>query len=94
MKIGQPFHKIGIDIKGPLPITKEGNRYIIVAMDYLTKWPEAKAIKNMKAETVVEFIYKEIICRHGTPLEILSDRGKSFMNQVVDNLCDKFQTKH
>jgi hypothetical protein len=36
-----PFHRIGIDIKGPSPITSNGNRYIIVAIDYFTKWPEA-----------------------------------------------------
>ena len=41
------FYRIGIDIKGPLPITSSGNKYIVVAMDYFTKWPEAKAIPNM-----------------------------------------------
>ena len=92
--VGQPFHRIGIDIKGPLPVTNNENKYIIVAMDYLTKWPEAKAIPNAKATTVAEFIYKDIICRHGVPEEILSDRGTSFINQVIDTLCEKFQTKH
>ena len=92
--VEHPFHRIGIDIKGPLPITEKGNRYIIVAMDYLTKWPEAKAITNIKAETVAKFIYEEIICRHGVPEEILSDKGTSFLNQVIRELCEKFQTKH
>ena len=63
-------------------------------MDYFTKWPEAKAIMNIKTETVAEFIYKEIICRHGVPEEILSDRGSSFLNQIIRQLCEKFQTKH
>ena len=94
LSIGQPFSRIGIDIKGPLPITKNNNRYIIVAMDYFTKWPEARAISNIRADTVAEFIYKEIICKHGVPEEILSDRGTSFINTVVKNLCDQFQTKH
>jgi len=94
IKVKAPFHRVGIDIKGPLPITSDNNRYIIVAMDYFTKWPEAKAIANIKAETVAKFIYEEIICRHGTPEELLSDRGLSFMNQVVDQLCAKFQVKH
>ena len=94
LTIREPFHRIGIDIKGPLPRTQKGNRYIIVAMDYFTKWPEAKAIPDMKAETVAEFIYKEIICRHGVPQEILSDRGTPFVNKVIDKLCESFQTKH
>ena len=59
-------------------------------MDYLMKWPEAKAIKNAKAETVAKFIYEEIICRHGVPEEMLSDRGTSFLNQVIKELCEKF----
>ena len=57
-----PFHRVGLDIKGPLPITKTGNRYIIVAMDYFTKWPEAKTIKDIKADTVAKFLYEEVIC--------------------------------
>src|SRR5213078_1383139 len=47
-----------------------------------------------KAETVAKFIYEEIICRHGVPQEMLSDRGTSFLNQVIEELCQKFQTKH
>ncbi|GBC53477.2 putative integrase core domain protein [Rhizophagus irregularis DAOM 181602=DAOM 197198] len=90
----EPFHRIGIDIKGPLPITSSGNKYIIVAIDYFTKWPEARAISNIKAETVAKFIYEEIICRHGVPQEILSDRGTSFMNKLIDELCENYQTKH
>ena len=42
--IGEPFFQIGIDIVGPLPRTTKQNRYIVVAIDYLTKWPEAKTL--------------------------------------------------
>src|ERR1041384_865811 len=94
LEVKEPFHRIGIDIKGPLPITSKGNRYIIVAMDYFTKWPEARAIPDIKADTVAQFIYEEIICRHGVPKEILSDRGTSFVNQVIKKLCENYQTKH
>src|SRR5215216_5852692 len=94
IKVKAPFHRVGIDIKVPLPRTSQGNRYIIVAMDYFTKWPEAKPIPDIKSETVAKFIFDEIICRHGVPDELLSDRGTSFLNKVVDALCEKFQTKH
>jgi hypothetical protein len=94
IKIQGPFHRIGIDIKGPLPVTSNGNRYIVVAMDYFSKWPEARAIPNMRAETVAKFIYEDIICRHGVPQEILSDRGTSFVNKVINELCQSYQTKH
>src|SRR6266496_974658 len=94
IKVGEPFERIGIDFVGPLERTKEGNKYILVVTDYLTKWPEAKAMKEATAKNVVEFIYKEIICRHGCPRVILSDRGTHFRNEIVDGLCEKFKIKH
>ena len=63
-------------------------------MDYFTKWPEAKAIEDIKAETVAKFIFEEIICRHGVPQIMLLDRGTSFVNKVINKLCQDFQLKH
>ena len=60
--VGEPFYRIGIDYVGPLPKTKEGNRYIIVAMNYLTKWLEAKSTKEATAASTVDFVYEDIIC--------------------------------
>lgn len=89
-----PFHRIGIDFVGPLPRSTTGNRYIIVAMDYLTKWPEAKPVPEATAEATVQFIYETIICRHGCPSNILSDRGTHFNNRLLQGLVQKFQIKH
>ena len=94
IKVGKPFERIGIDFVGPLERTKNGNKYILVVTDYLTKWPEAIAMKEATAENVVEFIYKGIICTHGCPKVILSDRGTHFRNKLVDGLCEKFEIKH
>lgn len=92
--VGDPFYQIGIDYVGPLPRTTRGNRYIIVAMDYLTKWPEAKPVKEATAAETVEFIYEDIICRHGCPQRILTDRGTHFNNKMVKELLEKFRTAH
>src|SRR5438034_8291798 len=67
--------------------------YLHDALPILTKWPEARAMKEATAKNVVEFIYKEIICRHGCPRVILSDRGTHFRNEIVDGLCKKFEIK-
>ena len=94
IKVGKPFERIGIDFVGPLEKTRKGNKYILVTTDYLTKWPEAKAMKDATAENIIEFIYERIICRHGCPKVILSDQGKHFRNKVMEGLCKKFEIKH
>ena len=94
IKVGQPFDRIGIDIVGPLPVTERHKRYIVTAIDYLTKWTEARALEKASAEEVAQFIFEDIICRHGCPKIILSDRGTHFVNKIVDNLCENFKIKH
>ena len=94
IKINGIFERIGIDFVGPLPRTAKGNKYICVITEYLTKWPEAKEMKEATAENVVKFLYETIICRYGCPKIILSDRGTHFNNKLVDGLCQKFEIKH
>jgi hypothetical protein len=94
IKISRPFQRVGIDIVGPLPLTDKRNKYIITAMDYLTKWPEARAIKMANAEEVLDFIYEDIICRHGCPQKILTDRGSHFNNQIITKMMEKFKIVH
>src|SRR2546429_3396256 len=94
IRVGKPFERIGIDFVGPLERIRKGNKYILVVTDYLTKWPEAKPMKDATAENVVKFIYEGIICRHGCSKIIMSDRGTHFRNKLVDVLCRKFEIKH
>jgi Integrase zinc binding domain/Integrase core domain len=93
IEVGKAFDKIGIDFVGPLKRSNKGNKYILVITDYLTKWPEAKALREATAEKVAEVLYKEIICRHGCPKIIQSDRGTHFNNKLIKQLCDKFRIK-
>ena len=92
--VGQPFDRVGIDYVGPLPRTTQGNRYIIVATEYLTKWVEAAAVPDCTAKTTAQFIYQDIICRHGTPKEILTDRATSFQNELIAALLHIVGTRH
>ena len=72
---------------GPLPLTESGNKYIIVFSDYLTKWPEAFAIPNQSTQTIAELFVEQIVCRHGPPLELLSDQGANFQLNLVAEIC-------
>jgi hypothetical protein len=92
--VHSPFYQIGIDIVGPLPRTQRGKKYIVTAMDYLTKWPEARALSEATAEKVADFIYEQIICQHGCPQIILTDHGTHFNNNMISHLMEKFEIKH
>src|SRR5256714_5222362 len=92
--VHSPFYQIGIDFVGPLPRTKREKKYIIVAMDYLTKWPEARAVSEATADATAQFLYEQIICQHGCPQIILSDRGTHFNNNTIKALTEKFKINH
>lgn len=79
---------------GPLLVTPRTNWYIVVATNYLTKWPEARAIPKDDAKKVAKFIYEEIICWHGCPQSILSDRGSHFRNRLIDELLAELSVTH
>ena len=72
-----------MDFIGRLPETKLGNKYIITAIDYATRWVVAKAVKDMTSTTVVDFLYNDIIMHYGVPIELFTDRGKSFLSEGI-----------
>ena len=94
IKVNQPFEKVGIDIVSPLPKTKNNNCYIVVAIDYLTKQPEARAIPDQTARSVASFFYKDIICQYSCPKEIVSDNSLVFISQIIEQLLERHQVKH
>ena len=84
-RIAQPFARIGVDYMEE-PVTKNGNHAVLVVIDHATKWVEARACKDETAETAARFIFENIVCRHGAPKEIWSDRGKCFVGEVMAHL--------
>ncbi len=88
------FKSWGIDIIGPLPITRERNKYIVVVMDYFIRWSKVRVIKAANAETVATFIYEKIICWFGSSRVLQSDRGMHFVNEVIQKLMKRFRVRH
>ena len=80
------FHRWGIDLVGPLEETPRGNKYLIVATEYLSKWAEAKAIPDKSAAGVHDFLC-ELVSRYGACHVIIHDQGREFNNKAVENLC-------
>ncbi|KAJ8015797.1 hypothetical protein DPEC_G00029870 [Dallia pectoralis] len=81
------MERLGVDIVGPFPISEKGNRFILTAMDYFTKWPESYAIPDQEAETVAEALIGGIVSRFGVPQSIHTDQGRNFESRVFSELC-------
>jgi transposase InsO family protein len=76
------------------PESTNGNTNIITAVDYATKLPIAKAVPNRDAVTVAKFIFEEITCRYGAPLEIVSDRATCFLASTVQEYLEILKIHH
>ncbi|KAK8502375.1 hypothetical protein V6N12_046161 [Hibiscus sabdariffa] len=83
----------GLDYMGPF-VSSFGNIYIILAVDYVSKWVEAKATRNNDARTTVNFLKNFVFSRYGTPRAIISDRGTHFLNRVIEVLMKKHGVTH
>ena len=70
----KPFDRVSIDVKH-VSTSRIGSRYIIVGIDYLTKYVEARALQFQTTSDIALFIYEDIICRHGCPRYIHTDNG-------------------
>ena len=71
-----------------------GNLYILLAVDYVSKWIEATACPKNDANTVVGFLQRNILNRFGVPRTIISDGGSHFTNKVFDKLMGRYGIKH
>ena len=83
--VGGPFDRIGVDVL-QLPKSSKGNTYAVVFMDYLTKWPEVYPTKDQSAPTIARLLVEKIVCRHGVPGELLSDRGAVFLSGLLSEM--------
>ena len=89
-----PFSVWGIDIIRKItPKASNGHEFILVAIDYFTKWVEATSFSILKAKHVARFIESNIICSYGVPHEIISDTGMHFEDEV-QRILQKYGVKH
>nr|GEX09509.1 reverse transcriptase domain-containing protein [Tanacetum cinerariifolium] len=92
IQICEIFDVWGIDFMGSFPSSR-GNKYILVAVDYLSKWVEAKALPNNDARVVCKFL-KSLFARSGAPRDIISDHGTHFCNDQFKKVMRKYGVTH
>ena len=89
-----PFQQWGLDILGPLPIRKSQCKFIIVAVDYFTKWAKAEPLATITKQKIRNFVWRSLICRFGIPRALVSNNGKQFDNLKFRDFCAELGIKN
>ncbi|CAN6570116.1 unnamed protein product [Malus baccata var. baccata] len=87
------FDVWGIDFMGPFP-PSFGFTYILLAVDYVSKWVEAKATRTNDSKVVADFVKTNIFARFGMPRVLISDGGSHFCNRTIEALLKKYKVTH
>lgn len=97
MEINQterPFERLGMDILGPFPLSRNGNKHIVVAVDYVTRWAETRALPTADAAEIANFLVKCVLLRHGAPRQLTTVKGRCFTAEVTQKVLQALQTNH
>ena len=86
-QVDEPWDTIGLDLMGPFPRSKKGNVFLLVVVDYFTRWVEMFPLKDSKAHRITAILIEEIFTRYGVPRQMVSDRGPQFTGQVMTDVC-------
>jgi hypothetical protein len=90
-----PFSAWGMDVIGEItPKASNGHEFILVAIDYFTKWVEACSFKNVTQVAVTRFVKNNIVCRYGMPEMLITDNASNLNNRMMDQLCQQFKIQH
>ena len=92
IQVCEIFDVWGIDFMGPFPVSHD-NKYILVAVDYVSKWVEAQALPTNDARVVVKFL-KKLFSPFGTPKALISDRGTHFCNNQMEKVLQRYGVTH
>jgi len=88
------FAQWDMDIVGPFPIGRAQKKFILVAVDYFTKWVEAGALANITARQVHSFVWRNIVCRFGLLHTIITDNGRQFIDKKLKDFYKQVGIRH
>jgi hypothetical protein len=90
-----PFAAWGMDVIGTItPKASNGHRFILVAIDYFTKWVEAATFASVTKKVVARFVRNNILSRYGTPEILITDNANNLNNNLMTEVCTEFNIKH
>ena len=79
---------------GPFPAAVRQLKFLVVGIDYFTKWVEAEALAIITKKNIWSFVWRNIICRFGIPRVLVSDKGKQFGNSAFRDFCSELGIKN
>ncbi|KAK3028927.1 hypothetical protein RJ639_039936 [Escallonia herrerae] len=94
MKSPIPFAMWGMDILGPFPLASAQRKFVIVAIDYFTKWVEVEALATITEKKCEDFFWRAVICHFGIPRVLITDNGKQFDNTTFRAFCANLSIEH
>ena len=83
----EPWERLGVDVTGPHPKSSKGNIYILTLTDYFSKWSDGFPMRNQEASTIAKILVDRVFSYFGTPLQIVTDRGRNFESHLFEELC-------
>ncbi|KAI4902621.1 hypothetical protein NFI96_007544 [Prochilodus magdalenae] len=89
-----PWEVAGVDFVGPLPHTAAGNTYILVFVDYFSKWVEVSAVREATAKVAANKFQSEVFARHGAPKYLILDRGNPFISELFNRVVRILGSEH
>lgn len=89
MKVGGPWERLGIDVTGSHPRSRNGFCYMLTVIDYFSKWADAYPMRNQEAGTIAKLLVEKVFSYQGVPIQILTDRGTNFESHLFKALCEK-----
>lgn len=89
-----PFFMVGCDAVGPIKMDGKPDKYLLVAIDYLTRWPIARVVTDITEGTTADFLFDELVSMYGVPRYLLTDRGSNFKSAYVHAFLKSLGCRH
>ncbi|VDI56284.1 Hypothetical predicted protein [Mytilus galloprovincialis] len=83
------MERVALDIIGPFPLSKKGNKYALIVSDYFTRWAEGYPMPDMETKTIIDNFVNNFVCRFGVPRQIHTDQGRQFESALFKELCTR-----
>ena len=87
VEVGHRWDRVAMDLLDMSVTTTRGNRYVLVMVDYFSRWTEACPLPDKTAQSLADAFFNHIVCRFGMPIVIHSDQGREFENRIMQELC-------